>query len=166
MTQPPALRHAHTLTRICSKPGRSSRCVCVWRGVSSTFSCTAAANTRSAYRKQAGEDKSRSDGAAGHAIAARVCGRLSPTLRCVFVLLNMKRLHSRTGASVWPSEPKHKPFLTFLIVSNLIVHGSHVATLPLQPRNSPTLTWTFYFLFFQRCRDPEMRAKLMEIPLG
>lgn len=143
MTQPPALRHAHTLTHThvyaASRAG--------WLGVCwATFSCTAAANTRSAYRKQAGEDKSRSDGAAGHAIAARVCGPLSPGPRCVFVLLNMERLHSRTAAAPLLSLPfeaktkasSHASFWFFWWVLKL-------EDLPVEcPQTPRTLTWTFF----------------------
>lgn len=145
MTQPPALRHAHTLAHThvyaASRAG--------WLGVCwATFSCTAAANTRSAYRKQAGEDKSRSDGAAGHAIAARVCGRLSPgpALRVSPI---------KYGAITQPYGSRAAPLLSLPFEAKTKA-SSHASfwffrwvlkreDLPVEcPQTPRTLTWTFF----------------------
>lgn len=57
-------------------------------------SCTAAANTRSAYRKQADKDKSKST----QPLLSSEADSHPPG--CMFVILNMKQLHSLTQAAL------------------------------------------------------------------
>lgn len=154
MTNPPAL-NTHVLTYTPVRQVHQEQSAATIRR---NVSCTAAANTRSAYRKQADRDKSKSKQARGtQRLPSSEDDSHQPG--CMFVLLNMKQLHSLTQATRLPSLTfEVKKFLSFPCFPLLREKKTSVAS----PGGIRCLLSPGRLLW---CVDSKMRGKLMKLHL-